>query len=578
MRMLWSALSSRTIFYHIPFQGVRSTALRLHLIRVKYYARRRIFTLEMKHKAEDQLEGERSSKVVMLDPTRPEDGPSSFLAGKADDGASRAVQKQKKKNGRTRRKNEGGTAKAGRRSSRRDDETVPAEWGEGATEAKASRLPKRQCALLIGFCGTGYSGMQFQPDVPKTIEGALFKSLVTAGAVSKDNADDPIKVSLARAARTDAGVHAAGNIVSMKMISSIPDVPDLVACVNELLPPEIRLWGYVRAQNSFNARLACDSRKYTYYFPSYILLPPRPDSGFDRALWQQGGSSTREIDGLDYAFWEGRESATREEDLARKRAWRVNPRQMARLREMAAKFEGTHNFHNFTVHRDFKDRSNQRYMKKIEVADPVVYGETEWVSVLFHGQSFMLHQIRKMMTALVVSCKTGTPSHVIDKLYGPRVLLIPKMPSLGLLLEEPVFDSYNERMAVINEKLHPDDPAYRPPIDFDLHREHIIKFKDDFIYKNMREVEDQTGLFDAWMRTIDSYSGDDLLYFNPKGIIPDEAVIQKGIKRDNPFREKKKFNTTGFPVGDSKAKARLQEEEDEEERLDDKQESDDSEG
>ncbi len=52
------------------------------------------------------------------------------------------------------------------------------------------------------------------------------------------------------------------------------------------------------------------------------------------------------------------------------------------------------------------------------------------------------------------------------------------MPSLGLLLEEPVFESYNRRMAVINEKL---DPS-------------IVKFKDDFIYKNMREVEDQLGL------------------------------------------------------------------------------------
>ena len=58
-----------------------------------------------------------------------------------------------------------------------------------------------------------------------------------------------------------------------------------------------------------------------------------------------------------------------EEDLVRKRAWRVTPRQMDKLRETAAKFEGTHNFHNFTVGREFKDRSNQRYMKTIRVCD-----------------------------------------------------------------------------------------------------------------------------------------------------------------------------------------------------------------
>lgn len=80
------------------------------------------------------------------------------------------------------------------------------------------------------------------------------------------------------------------------------------------------------------------------------------------------------------------------------------------------------------------------------------------------------------------------------QLYGPSVVLVPKMPSLGLLLEEPVFDSYNGRTADINENLHPSDPAYRPPIDFDLYRHQIMKFKQDFIYKNMREVESQTGL------------------------------------------------------------------------------------
>jgi tRNA U38,U39,U40 pseudouridine synthase TruA len=28
-----------------------------------------------------------------------------------------------------------------------------------------------------------------------------------------------------------------------------------------------------------------------------------------------------------------------------------------------------------------------------QISDPAVYGDTEWISVLFHGQSFMLHQV-----------------------------------------------------------------------------------------------------------------------------------------------------------------------------------------
>jgi tRNA pseudouridine38-40 synthase len=53
------------------------------------------------------------------------------------------------------------------------------------------------------------------------------------------------QVGLQRAARTDAGVHAAGNVVSIKMITEVPGVPDMLARINEELPPEIRLWSFV---------------------------------------------------------------------------------------------------------------------------------------------------------------------------------------------------------------------------------------------------------------------------------------------------------------------------------------------
>jgi len=97
--------------------------------------------------------------------------------------------------------------------------------------------------------------------IPLTIENVLFNALVKVGAVSQDNADNPTKVralikhsasilmstqvGLARAARTDAGVHAAGNVVSLKMIITIPGVEDLITSINEQLPPVIRVWGFV---------------------------------------------------------------------------------------------------------------------------------------------------------------------------------------------------------------------------------------------------------------------------------------------------------------------------------------------
>ncbi|OBZ74202.1 tRNA pseudouridine synthase 1 [Grifola frondosa] len=134
--------------------------------------------------------------------------------------------------------------------------------------------------------------MQIQPHPnSRTIEGVLFDALVKVGAVSQDNADNPVKVSLGRAARTDAGVHAAGNVVSMKVINVIPGVPNLVARINEELPPEIRLWSILRVQNSFNARTTCDSRKYSYYFPSYLMVPPKPGSGVYQTLIEHGADT-----------------------------------------------------------------------------------------------------------------------------------------------------------------------------------------------------------------------------------------------------------------------------------------------
>lgn len=59
---------------------------------------------------------------------------------------------------------------------------------------------------MIGYCGTGYNGMQIQNNLDvKTIEGDLFQAFVKAGAISPENADDLKKNGFMRAARTDKG-------------------------------------------------------------------------------------------------------------------------------------------------------------------------------------------------------------------------------------------------------------------------------------------------------------------------------------------------------------------------------------
>ncbi|KAK0501386.1 pseudouridine synthase [Armillaria luteobubalina] len=442
---------------------------------------------------------------------------------------------------------------------------------EGDGQSREPRLPKRTCALLLGFCGSGYRGMQLyraqsgRPAVA-TIEGTLFDALVRAGAISKDNSDDPVKVNLQRAARTDAGVHAAGNVVSLKMIPFVPGQGDMLTRINEELPPDIRVWDFVRTKNSFNARLLCDSRKYTYFFPSYLLIPPKPGSAFFRNIEQY--TSTLPPSGHVPSicdFWTTLDLKTLslEEELRHKRSWRVDSVHLERLRTTAKRYEGTHNFHNFTVARNPKDGTNKRYMKVIDVLDPQTHGDTEWIPVVFHGQSFMLHQ-RKMMFALIMSCRTGTPDSIINELYSLRRVVIPKVPALGLLLECPIYDVYNMNVIPVNQNLEPSDPSYRPPIDFAKQAEKMAEFKQKFIYTSMRGIEDRKGLFDAWVRSVDAYAGNDLLYYNPESTMPDVCVIKDGERRLHPFKERKIFNRTDFGDGEE-GKVEIEDEEGEEE-------------
>jgi len=82
--------------------------------------------------------------------------------------------------------------------------------------------------------------------------------------------------------------------------------------------------------------------------------------------------------------------------------------------------------------------------------------------------------------------------------------------------------------------------------------------------------------FDAWIRMVDNYAGKDLLYLSPRGTIPEVAIIRKGDKREQAFRERRIFDATGFSGDNIKSKLQQVEagpaEEDEEEvELDQKQ-------
>jgi tRNA pseudouridine38-40 synthase len=132
------------------------------------------------------------------------------------------------------------------------------------------------------------------------------------------------------------------------------------------------------------------------------------------------------------------------------------------LREILAKYHGTRNYHNFTLGKSFNEASSKRYIMSFIASEPFVRDGIEWVSCKVHGQSFMLHQIRKMIGLAIMVMRTKTPLELVDRCFGEERINIPKAPALGLLLERPVFDKYNKYTGSVKED--------KGTIDFDQYK------------------------------------------------------------------------------------------------------------
>ena len=513
------------------------------------------------------------------------------------------------------------------------------------------RKPKKKVAVLVGYAGSGYKGMQINAK-EKTIEGDIFQAFVAAGAISKANADDPKKSGLVRCARTDKGVHAAGNVISLKLI--VED-PDIVSKINQHLPDQIRVWGLERTNGSFSCYQSCDSRWYEYLIPTFSFLPPHPSSFLGKKLvesaekegvldaynaqledvasfWadaeakyvkpildeldpalaeeammiihseeaeneapvkqalkqikasrkaprpgeetenksnpadpaviktedgaavaevieekkdtimedstaievkpevdvktevSESKDTTTETETKDTIMEEPTTSEVKQEEakpeadlktedseskepatetesksvltplevaikrikaayIVAKKAYRISTHRKDLVQTTLNNYLGTRNFHNYTIQKSFKDPSAKRVIRSFKVGPaPIIINNTEWLSLKVHGQSFMMHQIRKMVAMVAIVVRCGTPKERMEESYGPKNISIPKAPGLGLLLERPVFDTYNGRAVSEFQK---------EKIDFDKFQTEMEEFKQRQIYDRIFREEEK---------------------------------------------------------------------------------------
>jgi tRNA pseudouridine38-40 synthase len=107
--------------------------------------------------------------------------------------------------------------------------------------------------VVVEYDGTEFSGFQFQPHL-RTVAGTLEAALSRLF-------DRPIKVTAA--GRTDAGVHAAGQVISFIGHDAFP-TEKLALALNSLLPADLSVRDAARVEDGFSARLSALDRAYTY--------------------------------------------------------------------------------------------------------------------------------------------------------------------------------------------------------------------------------------------------------------------------------------------------------------------------
>ncbi|MDO8933039.1 MAG: tRNA pseudouridine(38-40) synthase TruA [Rhodocyclaceae bacterium] len=219
-------------------------------------------------------------------------------------------------------------------------------------------------ALGVEYDGSGFAGWQSQSH-GNTVQDALEKALTAI-------ADHPLRVVCA--GRTDAGVHALGQVVHFDTTADRPDSA-WVRGVNAHLPPQVAV-GWARpVAAEFHARFSARSRTYRYLL---LNRPVRP------AL------------------------------LAGRCGWFHRPLDVAAMRAAAACLVGEHDFTAFRA-AECQAKSPVKQLYRADIAT-----EGEFVLFEFHANAFLHHMIRNLVGSLVYIGKGKHPPQWLAELLAGR--------------------------------------------------------------------------------------------------------------------------------------------------------------
>jgi tRNA pseudouridine38-40 synthase len=250
----------------------------------------------------------------------------------------------------------------------------------------------RRIALLLQYDGTPFCGFQLQ-DEGDTIQGAIEGAL-------KILLKHDCRITVA--GRTDAGVHALGQVAHFNTSSQI-GLQRLCIGLNGIMPPSISIKNAYDVPERFHARFSAVSREYRFVIYNSPLRSPFMAY---RAMWVTDSLN------LDY------------------------------LREASSYLTGEHDFASFCK-KISADAGTVRFLESIKIDQ-----RDEYIFITFKGNAFLHNMIRIIVGTLVAMHKEGRPPDFMKEIINAknRDAAGATAPPYGLYMKkicyDPALDTY----------------------------------------------------------------------------------------------------------------------------------------
>lgn len=335
---------------------------------------------------------------------------------------------------------------------------------------KRGEIQHKRVVLIVAYLGKNFHGSARNDciDSVPTVEGCLWKAVCEVFPDDNKKSTTAAKASfrdyiasktnpkaMTRSSRTDKGVSALGNVFSLMLPWVWSSEIDFTDRVNSALPHDVRL---LRAMcqseqsnlpQSFDARSHCEARRYRYFVPAKALFRKGVDTEKEsimdlrkqlkKLLKQWGGTHSFH----NFTNWKT------DEDLEKRAALDLESKHDDEEASCTNKEKSKNKITSEKATYTDKPEDEPTFFRHIlrcHVEDVIQYKEQKFVIISIKGQSFLYHQIRKMMGVSIAIMNGSLPADFITKAFQEGETSMsgaaPLAPSEGLIMVEAMYSKY----------------------------------------------------------------------------------------------------------------------------------------